>query len=89
MREYRKPNCPLRAKLPGLTALIDDILAGASVCDPVEVVKVEFDGDPTFLDHATFKAIEERYSTHQRNTTSDQKMIIMVMDEVCHTDNWM
>ncbi len=27
LREYRKSNCQLRAKLPGLTARIDDILA--------------------------------------------------------------
>jgi len=54
MREYRKPNCRLRAKLPGVTPPIVDILAGAAVCDPAEVVKAAFSD---YLDQATFRAI--------------------------------
>jgi hypothetical protein len=85
MREYRKPTCPLRAKLPVVTARIDEILSGASAADPEEVVKSVF---TDHLDQATFKAIEERYPTHQRDCTSDQKFLNMVMNEVCNTDIW-
>ena len=89
IREYRKPNCQIRAQLPGLASRIDDILAGASVSDPAEVVKAAFDGNPKpRLDQATFRAIEARYPKHQRNTTSDQKVINMLMNDVCNTDIW-
>ncbi len=85
LREFRKPNCQLRAKLPGVKERIDDILAGAAVCDPAEVVKAAFSDH---LDQATFRAIEERFPKHQRDCTSDKKMINVVMNEICHIDIW-
>ena len=66
--EYRERLGPLRANLPGVTTRIDEILAGASLCGPVEAVETAF---ADHLDQATFKAIEERYPTHQRDSTND------------------
>ena len=83
LREYRKPNCQPRAKLPGATERIDDIMAGAAVCDPAEVVNAAFSDH---LDQATFWAIEECFPKHQRDCTSDKKMINVVMNEVCNID---
>jgi hypothetical protein len=79
LSEYRKPNCRLRAKLPGFIARIDDILAGSSVCDPAEVVKAAFSD---YLDQATVNAIKDRYPEHQRKSTWDEKYRNVVMNEV-------
>ena len=40
------------------------------------------------IDQPTFKAIEERYPTHQRDCTSDKKFLNLVMKEACNSEIW-
>jgi hypothetical protein len=40
------------------------------------------------LDQATFKAIEERYPSHQRDCTSDKNFLNLVMGEACNSEIW-